>query len=202
MHNTIIEYREKWRGIPVHNVYWSNCNCSTATCIVTIIVYRGMWRGIPVHNVYWSNCNFSTSTCIMTIIHRRTDKNYTLCFSSQLTPVYNKWHTHTHTHNSLRKSVNALFDLHDLLITFIFSVSNCVILLTDTISFLPISTDIHWIKFFLSFLFRRFDFCLNSLIFMILFAWKIIAVSHRLLGVYSFCSWTKPYWFSLFWCTL
>jgi len=36
----VIVYRGKWRWILVHNVYWSNCNFSTATCVMTIIDRR------------------------------------------------------------------------------------------------------------------------------------------------------------------
>jgi len=104
------------RGIPLHDVYWSNCNCSNATCIVTLIVCRGMKRGIPVHDVYWSNSNCSTATCIMTIIHSRPDN-----ITHRVSVHSSHQHTSNDTHNSLRSSATALFDLHGLLITFICS---------------------------------------------------------------------------------
>jgi len=113
---TIIVCREMKRGIPVHDVYWSNSNCSNSTCIVTIIVYCGMKRGIPEHNVYWSNSNCSTATCIMTIIHSRSDN-----ITHRVSVHSSQQHTKNVTHNSLRSSANALFDIHGLLITFICS---------------------------------------------------------------------------------
>jgi len=154
-----------------------------------LIVYRWKWRWIPAHNVYLSNSNFSIATWIVAIIHSRTGKQS----SHQYTP--------NDTHNSLRRSINALFDLHGLLITFALSSVSVLYWLTQ-FSFFPIFSSIHRIKIFLSFLFRRLDFWLNSLSFVILFPWKISAVSHQLLCVSSFGSWTKPHWFSLFRCPL
>jgi hypothetical protein len=65
--------------------------------------------------VYWSNSYCRTATCIITIIHSKTDKNYTVCFCWKLTPI----HTKSHTHDSIRNSVNPLFDLHTILMMFI-----------------------------------------------------------------------------------
>ena len=109
-----------------------------------VIVYRGKWRWIPVHNVYWSNGNFRTATCIMTIIDSRTDKNYTACFCSKLTPIHTKWHTQLST--KLRKP--SFFDLQGLLITFICSFSLSVLYWVMQFPFFSISSSINWIKFF------------------------------------------------------
>jgi hypothetical protein len=150
-----------------------------------VIVYRGKWRWIPVHSVYWSNSNCRTATCIMTIIHSRTDKNYRACFCSKLTPIHTKWHTWLST--KLRKRP---FRFTRVINSFyIFFFPKCIIL-PDSASFLRVSTYIHWIKLFPSFLFRQPDCCLTSVTFVILFARTIISVSYRLFYVSSFCVWT------------
>jgi hypothetical protein len=154
-----------------------------------VIVYGGKWRWIPVHNVYWSNSNIRTATCIMTIVHSKTDKNYTKCFCSKLTPIQIKLHTQLNT-----KPSKALLDLHRLLITFIFSLCVSVIHCPTQFPFFPISTSIQWIKFFLSFHFWRPEFWLTSLTFVVLFRRKIIPLSLRLLCVSNFWS---PKYFSL-----
>jgi hypothetical protein len=162
-----------------------------------VTAYRGKWRRLPVHNVYWSNSNFRTATCIMTIIHSRTDKNYRACFCSKLTAIRTKWHTRLST-----KLLYHPFRLTRILITFICSFSASVLYCLIQFPFFRISTSIHWIKLFLSFLFRRPDFWLTSLIFVILFALTIIALSHPLLWVSSFCAQNKSHWFSFFLCSL
>ena len=162
-----------------------------------VIVYRGKWRWIPVHNVYWSNSNCSAATCIMTKIHNSSDKNYTECFCSKLTPIHTKWHTQLSTKLS-KPPFRFTWIINCIQIPFSLSVMYWVI----QFPFFSISSSIHWIKFLLSFLFRRLDFWLTSLTFVILFARKIIAMSSRLLCVSSVCSWTKPHGFSLFKCPL
>jgi len=138
--------------------------------------------------VYWSNSNFRTATCIMTIIDSRTDK-----ITQRVSVQTSHHYTPNDTHNCLRSSVNLLFDLHELLITFICSLSVSVLYWLIQFPFFPISTSIHRINFFPSFLFRRLDFWLTSLTFVILLALTIIAVSHLLFCVSSFCAQTKSH---------
>ena len=118
-----------------------------------VIVYRWKWRWMPVHNVYWSNSNFRKAICIMTITHSKTDKNYTACFCSKLTPIHNKWHTRLS--KKLRKPPFRFTRIINWIYTFFFC--KCVIL-TDTISFLPYFHFHFWIKLFLFLVFRR-TFC-------------------------------------------
>jgi hypothetical protein len=117
-----------------------------------VILYCGEWRGIPLHNVYWSKSNCRTATCVITIIDSRSDKNYTACLWSNLTLIFSKWHTRLSTR--FRKPP---FDLHGLLITFIYSVSVSVFYWRIQFPFFRISNSIHWIKIFLFFLFRQTD---------------------------------------------
>jgi hypothetical protein len=162
-----------------------------------VIVYRGKWRWIPVHNVYWSNGNFCTAACIMTIIDSRTDK-----ITQRVSVQSSHQYTPNDTRNSLRSSVNPPFRFTWIINCIQISFSLSVMYWVIQFPFFSISSSIHSIKFFLSFLFRRLSFWLTSLTFVILFARKVIAMSHRLLCVSSVCSWTKPHGFSLFKCPL
>jgi hypothetical protein len=100
------------------------------------------------------------------------------------------------TDDTLRNCVKALFDLYRILTNFIclffFILSYWLI----QFPFYLNSTSIYWIKFFLSFQFRRPECSLTPLTFVILFARNIIAVSLRLLCDCSFCAWIKSKFFS------
>ena len=119
-------------------------------------------------------------------------QNYTACFCSKLTP--------NDTHNSLRSSVNALFDLHGLFFTFICYLSVSVLYWLIQFHLFPNSNSIYRIIFF--FLFYSDDPIVGLLHKFSLFYSHELLLSLRVLCVSSFCTWTKSHWFSSFRCSL
>jgi hypothetical protein len=115
-----------------------------------VIVYRGKWRWMPVHAVCWSNGNCRTATCVVTIIYSRTDKNYTACFCSKLTPIHTEWYTRLSTTHRKRPFGYPM-------INYFLMLSSKFIVLIDTNFFLRISAYTRRIKLFLSSPFQQTD---------------------------------------------
>ena len=160
-----------------------------------VIVYCEKWRWIPVHNVYWSNSNFRTATCIMTTIHSRTDK-ITQCVSVQSSLHF----IPNNTHNSLRSSVNPLFDSHGLLITFICFFSVSVLYFLIQFSYIVFPQTFPELFFFLStsttWLLIDFTNICHSIR-----THYYCNITHIASRVYFFAR-TKSHWFSFSQCSL
>ena len=129
----------QWQGQFVCLSFYFCWTAITLCGRIKIIKADGWWlyivgseAWIPVHNVYWSNGKFHIAICMMAITHSKTDRNYTECFCSKLTPIHNKWHIRLS--KKLRKPPFRFTRIINWNYTF-FS-CKCIIL-TDTISFLP-----------------------------------------------------------------
>ena len=107
-------------------------------------------------------------------------QNYTPCFCSKVKLIHING-----TNNCLRNSVNPLFDLHGLFITFICSFSLSVFYWRIQYPLFRISTSIYWINFFLSFLLCRSDIWLTSSL--IAKKTKIIFHSLKVNAFYVWC---------------